>query len=119
MTILNRVLNERLTNLQTCVEKAPEGLFQEGRNAAFAVDTAIEQVRETIRNMGFKVDNCDRCRDLEAAIYGYILQSNPNHTGLAAAEGFGEHVDGPAGARITEQLLQDKRFIRAMKGNAA
>jgi len=119
MTILNRILNERLTNLQRCAEKAPEGLFKEGRDAAFAVDTAIEQVRETIRNMGFKADGCDRCRDLEASIYGFLLDSNPNHMGLIAAEGFGEHVDGPAGARITEQLIQDERFIRAMKGNAA
>lgn len=111
MTIRNRILNERLNNLQRCAEKAPEGTFEEARNAAAAIDQAIEAVRSAFKEHGFKADGCDICRDLEASIYGFMLNSNPGHTGLIVAEGFGEHVDGPCGSRMISEAIRDRDFI--------
>jgi hypothetical protein len=103
MTIQNRQLNDRLSRLQRCAELAPEGTYTEAKSAAQAVDEAIEAVRSIMREHGFKVNGTDPCRDLEAAVYGYLLISNPDAYGLITGEGFGEHVDGPAGERIMAQ----------------
>lgn len=100
MTIQNRELNRRLSNLQRCAETAPDGTYEHAKSAARVVDRAIEAVRSALQISGFKVDGCDKCRDLEAAIYGYLLASNPDDSELVVSEGFGEHVDGPRGSEI-------------------
>lgn len=113
MTIQNRELNQRLTNIQRCAEEAPEGTYEIAKNAAEAVDEAIEAVREIIRANGFKVNNTDPCRDLEAAIYGYLLVSNPDNTSLITGEAFGEHVSGPNLGLVLANTIRDRdSFVR-------
>lgn len=108
MTIQLRELHIRLSNLQRCAEKAPDGTYDVAKRAALAIEDSIESVRSIFRGYGFKVDNTDRCRDLEAAIYGYLLASNRESYGLTTGEGFGEHVDGPAGERVIAQAIRDR-----------
>lgn len=115
MTIQNRQLNDRLTKIQRCAQMAPVGTYETAREAADAVEEAIEAVRAIFREHGFDVNNMDQCRDLEASIYGYLLVSNENMADeFAVSEGFGEHVDGPTGSRILRQAAQERDAIRAL-----
>lgn len=113
MTIQNRELNRRLSLIERCAEMAPEGTYNEAKKAAQAVEEAIESVRKIFLDHGFAVNNCDSCRDLEASIYGYLLVSNPDAYGLMTGEGFGEHIDGPAKARVLANTIRDRDFLRS------
>ena len=101
-------LNDRLTFLERCAQKAPEGTYQRAKEAAEAVSEASQGIMDALRARGFKALNDDRLRNLEAAIYGYLLEGNPNECGLVTGEGFGEHVDGPAGARVLASTSCDR-----------
>jgi hypothetical protein len=114
MTIRNTELNRRLGYLQNCAEKAPEGTYEEAKRAAAAVDQAIESVRTIFRDHGFAANGTDPCRDLEASIYGFLLVSNPNAYGLLTGEGFGEHVDGPAGERVLANAIRDRDVFKVV-----
>src|SRR5262245_54532737 len=114
MTILNRELNRRLSNLERCADLAPEGTFARAKDAAEAIDEASNAIMAALRERGFHALNDDRLRDLEAAIYGYLLEGNPEEYGLLTGEGFGEHVDGPAGERVMANTIRDRDFLRGM-----
>jgi hypothetical protein len=109
MTIQHHVskLNDRLTFLERCAVKAPEGTYERAKQGVDAIHDASQSIVEVLRHYGFKTLNDDRLRNLEAAIYGYLLEGNPDETGLIVGEGFGEHVDGPAGERVMAQAIRD------------
>lgn len=117
MTIASyaKQLNERLTNLERGVEMAPERTYEEGKRAARAIDDASNGIIAAFREHGFKILNDDRLRNIEAMIYGYLLESNPEHSALITCEGFGEHVDGPAGERVLAQAKRDRDFLENMQ----
>lgn len=115
MTIHNTAMNNRLTKLERCAEMAPEGSYVAAKEIAELVVDASNFVLRGLRALGHLADNSDRLRDLEAAIYGYIIDSNRNNDSfLIAAEGFGEHVDGPAGARVLGAAVKDRDFLRSI-----
>lgn len=107
-----RELNGRLTRLERCAEAAPAGTYEHAKDAAAAVNEASQGIIAAFRAKGFKFLNDDRLRNLEAAIYGYLLESNPDDYALMTAEGFGEHVDGPAGKRIVAQAIQNRDTLK-------
>jgi hypothetical protein len=109
-----RELNQRLNNIERCAEEAPEGTYAVAKRAADAIADCANAVRYALRSHGFKMLNDDRLRTIEAAIYGYLLESNPDETGLIAGEGFGEHVDGPNGVRVKEQAIRDRDALKAL-----
>jgi len=110
MTIAShlRHFNRRLEFIERCAEKAPEGTYQRAKDAAAAVADASHSIMDALRSRGFTALNDDRLRNLEAAIYGYLLEGNPDECGLITGEGFGEHVDGPAGARVLANTIRDR-----------
>ncbi len=111
-----RELNDRLTHLERCAEIAPEGTYQQAKDAASAISDASNGILHALRAHGFKAKNDDQLRNLEAAIYGYLLDSNPDAYCLLTAEGFGKHVDGPAGARVLAQATRDRGAVAALRG---
>lgn len=111
-----RILNDRLTHLERCAELAPEGSYEQTKEVAAVVGDASNLLLRSLRALGMKALNDDRLREVEAVIYGYILESNPDAHELAAAEGVGEHVDGPSGARILNQLHRDRDFLAELAG---
>lgn len=117
MTITNipaRELNRRLTLIERCAEEAPEGTYEVAKRAAAAIADCANAVRYALRANGFKMLNDDRLRTVEAAIYGYLLESNPDETGLIMGEGFGEHVDGPAGERVKAQAIRERDALKSL-----
>lgn len=116
MTIAQHVrrANDRLTHLERCAQLAPEGTFDRAKDAAEAIGEASQGILDALRSRGFKVHNDDRLRNLEAAIYAYLLEANPHECGLVVGEGFGEHVDGPAGERVMAGVIRDRDQLRKL-----
>lgn len=117
MTIASHVrhLNERLSNLETCADRAPEDTYDRSKMAVEAVHEAADAILAAFRLNGFKALNDDRLRNIEAALYGYLLESNPEEVELIAGEGFGEHVSGPAGRRVMQQAIADRDFLQSLR----
>lgn len=121
MTIASHVreLNDRLTRIERCADMAPEGTYERAKQAAAAINDASNGILDALRSYDFKALNDDRLRNLEAAIYGYLLEGNPDESSLITGEGFGEHIDGPAGARVMAQAIQDRDAIAGIRESAA
>ena len=109
MTIQNRNLNNRLSNLETCAERAPDGTYQDAKDTVEAISNIANNVMHTLSAAGLKVTGDDRLRNLEVAVYEYIVALNPDR--FASAEGFGEHIQGPAGERILDNTVRDRDFL--------
>jgi hypothetical protein len=115
MTIRNipvREFNDRLTKLERCSECAPTGTFDRAKDAGIAVSEASEVVREVLRIHKFRAVGNDRLRILEATIYWYLTESNPDELDLITGEGFGDAMDGPAATRVLAQTIRDRDFLR-------
>lgn len=70
-------LNRSWKRFEDGVAAAPAGVHERARAiAAFIGDTARE-VMCGVRELGLKADACDRIREVEAVLFGYIKDSNP------------------------------------------
>lgn len=121
MTIRSHIdaaaLNSRLNHFQRGVEEAPEGSFIDAKAIAEVFDDAMRALHNNLATglaaHGLKVSNCDAFREIEAVAYGMLLRANEDATIFLATEGFGEHVDGPAGRRILANAERNRDFLRA------
>src|SRR5215469_12876877 len=104
MTIANRDLNRRLENLEACFENAPVGTYQQAKDTVEAIWHLSNEILHTFRGYGFQAGNDDRLRNLEVAIYGYFLESNPDACFVHSAEGFGRHMDNPL---LRDRIITD------------
>lgn len=114
MSIYNRALCARLSNLEACAEHAPEGTFEQAKKIATFIHDHSGDLLRWLKNEGFKAGNDDRLRNLEVALYGYILTSNPDGEEFAAAEGFGALVDDPQFEAIKKRVAEDKAFLKSL-----
>ena len=114
MTIKNRPLNRRLSNLQVCAQQAPYGTYEVAKEVVEAIENITDHITLTLRAAGAEVSYNDHLRNLQVALYEYILANNPDR--FASAEGFGEHVEGPAGKRVMSQAVRDRDFLAQIRG---
>lgn len=115
-----RKVNDRFSHLERCAQMAPEGTYQQAKDVSEMIGSLSNKLLRTLRAMGMKALNDDRLRNVEAAVYAYVLESNPDASGLLVGEGFGEHVDGPAGDRIIAVTVRDRDFLKtALEGTTA
>lgn len=112
MTIENRPLNDRLRNLEECADSAPHGTYERAKSAVEFIHTAADDLRLAANMSGFLAMNDDRIRNVEVALYAYILASNPNDCELIAAEGFGAAMGTPARARVIAGAERDRDALR-------
>jgi len=113
MTIKNRKLWEQRTHVKDCVTYAPTGTYEFAREIDNAVDAGIEAVRDTLKFNGLDSLGDDRCADLEAHIYGFLKESNPERwSEFVRAEAFGKHCEDPATRdRIVENARRSKESL--------
>jgi hypothetical protein len=91
MTIQNRELWRQRENVKTTSDNAAPGTYESAALMDLAVDEAIQGVMNTFRRWGFAARGDDRCLDLEAAIYGFLKESNPDYANeFTLNEAFGE-----------------------------
>ena len=105
-------LNRQLSNLEDCARNAPEGTYDEAKAAAEAISEIADSIMHKLSEAGFKVAGDDRMREIEAVIYGYLRDCNPEAYGLVTGEGFGEHVTGPRGAELIARAAANRDFLR-------
>jgi hypothetical protein len=114
MTLRNRELHNRLTNLQECAANAPEGTYERAKEAACVINDCAETIFEIFKAANFKLTGTDGFRDIEAALYGLMLESNPTEYSLQTGEGFGAAMDTPARARVIAQTIRDRDQLKAL-----
>lgn len=117
MTIHNRELNNRLSNLQACAEHAPEGTYERAKAAAEVINDCAESVFAIFKAAGFKLAGNDRFRDIEAALYGLMRESNPTEYQLDTGEGFGYAMGTEARSRVIRQTERDRDALAGRLGN--
>ncbi len=106
-------LNKKLDQFKRCADEAPQGMYADARALNDVIGEACDGLMRELRALGLKADNCDLIHHVEATIYDYVKQSNPENSMFAVAEGFGAAMDGPAASRVWEQSQRDRDFLRA------
>lgn len=114
MTIRNRYLNDRLGNVERCAEEAPAGTYEGAKRVVAAIHSLSNSTLATMRAHGLNAGNDDRLRNLEVALFQYVLESNGDGH-LATAEGFGAAMDGPAAERVKKQAARDRDALAAIR----
>lgn len=114
MTIINRELHQRLSNLQACAEHAPEGTYERAKLAAQVIEDCAEAIFDIVKAAGFKLNGTDRFSDVEALLYGVLADSNPDEYSLITGEGFGAAMDGPAKGSVIANTISDRDCLRVL-----
>ena len=111
MTINNRTMNDRLGNLERCAEHAPAGTYERAIAAVDFILAASNAVLSGAREAGFSAGNDDRLRNVEIALYEYLLASNPHELQFITDEGFGAAMLTPARERVIKQAERDREAL--------
>lgn len=110
-----RALHDRLSHLERCSDLAPHGTYDRGKEAAAAIAGASNGIRAAFERHGFACLGDDRLRSIEAAIYGLLLESNPDESGLIVAEGFGQHVGTIPGRDLIREAAEQRDALARLK----
>lgn len=105
-------IKQALENFKRCAEDAPEGTYEDAKRLNEVIGDAMDGLMREIRAMGLKADACDRAFELEAMVYDYVRQSNPDSALFHTAEGFGSTMAGDARERVLAQARQNRDFLR-------
>lgn len=108
---MSREMQNALSNFKRCAEEAPEGTYEEAKCLNNVIGGAVDQLMRDLRAMGLNADASDRAFELEAAIYAYVKQSNPDATVFPVSEGFGSSMDGPERERVLAQAASNRDFL--------
>lgn len=123
MTIRNALpcaeSNDRLTALEACAEYAPDGSFVQARAVTLFVGETSDALLQGLRALGLVAPNDDRLREVEAVVYGYIREANPDLGELRVAEGFGSAMGTPARERVLAAQRAATAFLAARQGAPA
>lgn len=114
MTIRNRELNQRLSNLQDCASNAPDGTYERAKDAAEVINDCAEAIFDIFKASGFNLKGNDGFRDLEAQLYGLMVDSNPEEYELQTGEGFGAAMNTEARSRIIRQTIRESEQLKAL-----
>jgi hypothetical protein len=92
---------------EQCADEAPNGAYKKTKEVRELIGDTVDQFIRELRALDMQADNCDRARAVEALLYLYVKESNPEMTELQTAEGFGEAMQGPSRERVFAQTLND------------
>ena len=115
MTIRDREMAARFDNFETCAEIAPERTYEQAKELRRLIGETVDNLIREFQRAGVPVNNCDGARNIEVAIYRWLVESNPGDGAFHAAEGFGDHSQGPAGERVIANCIRDRDFIEKMR----
>lgn len=108
-TIAVAAANTALSNLEACCENAPEGTYEDAKELRSILGETCDTFMARLRELGLKTPNCDQIREVEAVLYNYVREANPER--YASAEGFGTSMDGPARERVIAAASRDRDFL--------
>lgn len=102
------------SNFRNCVSDAPDGTYDAAKELAEIIGDSMDELMHALRAAGFKADNCDKAYRLEAAIYDYVKQSNPEATVFPVSEGFGGAMSLPIRDRVIASAERSRDFLRSL-----
>ncbi|MGS0567052.1 hypothetical protein [Xanthomonas oryzae] len=108
-----RALNTELESFERCADESPAGTYEQAKELAELIGRIADDLIRGLRAIGMQADNCDGIREVEAVIYGWIKNSNPDATVFPTAEGFGDSLGGPARERVLAQAVQNRDFLQS------
>ena len=73
-----------------------------------------DSIFDIFKAAGFKLAGDDRFRNIEAALYGLMRESNPTEYQLDTGEGFGYAMDTDAKSRVIRQAERDRDALKAL-----
>ena len=103
-----------LRALKQCTDEAPEGTYMVAKAIEEKIGDTVHELIEWLRENGLKAGNCDSAYLLEAQIYEYIKNSNPESNDFACAEGFGRAMESPHAARIKAEAARIGQFFNPL-----
>lgn len=115
MTITRSTTSTAFQRLLTCVEEAPEGMFQDAKDIRDMIGYIADETIRKAQALGLEVCNSDGAFNLEVEIYGYIRDKNEAR--LMSAEAFGksmDEADDDLRKRIIAGLERDRAFLAGM-----
>lgn len=101
-------------HFKACCDDAPTGTYDQAKELNVLLGDACDKLIQDLRAMGLKADNCDLIYHVEAALYNYVKQSNPDSTLFPVAEGFGSSMDSPARDRVIAQAASNRDFLNSL-----
>lgn len=102
-----------LQNFRTCNEDAPEGTYEDAKALGSVIGESCDTLIKDIRSLGLKADSCDLIFAVEAAIYDYAKQSNPDNPMFPTAEGFGMAMGTESRERVIANAISSRDFMSA------
>lgn len=115
MTIRDREMAARFDNFEVCAETAPARTYEQAKAVRHLIGKTVDHLIREFQRAGVPVNNCDGARNIEVAIYRWLVESNHDNATFPTAEGFGEHSQGPAGERVIANCIRDRDFIEKMR----
>jgi hypothetical protein len=106
-----------LEHFLSCVEDAPEGTFEEAKQASLLIRACVDDLVHGLRAMGMHAGGGDSIFELEALIYDFAKRSNPSATVFSSAEGFGVAMAGPARERVLAQAQSERDALVALRAS--
>ncbi len=103
-----------LDNFRACADEAPAGTYEAQKAIAALIGDTCDNFMSELRALGLRADNCDLIHHVEATLYEYVKQSNPDSPLWPTAEGFGESMRGPARGRVLTQAAGNLETLRAL-----
>lgn len=107
-----RALNDALGHFERCADEAPRGTYEQAKRLVELIGETAQSLIGRLRECGLEANTCDGIREVEAVIYGYIKDSNPDATVFPTGEGFGESMGGPARDRVLAQTIEARDFLQ-------
>lgn len=103
-----------LEHFRRCADAAPAGTYEHAKELAALLGETCDTFMRELRAIGLKANNCDRIHELEAELYAYVKDSNPDAPIFPTAEGFGASMDGPERDRVLAQTARNLAFLRTV-----
>ena len=110
--------NRAFANFRACADEAPDGTYEDCKRLRdFIGEIADEIMRRGRKEFNIPTTGTDAMHNVEATIYDYLKGCDPNFGRYAVAEGFGEHVNGPARERVLANTVRDRDAFALVMGS--
>lgn len=84
-------MNTDYDTFENGVSAAPEGTYEQSRQVVALIGRTADRLIHELKIIGLRADNCDLIREVEVAIYRYVVASNPDWTERHTTEGLGAY----------------------------
>ena len=111
-----QALRLNFDHFDQCADEAPNGVHEQAKAIREVIGKTVDGFMASLREIGLQADTCDRARAVEAVLYAYAKESNPDYPEFYTAEGFGDAMNGEARERVIAQSIRSRDFLQGVLG---